>query len=200
MTQADDRLQEDPILKPLVETIELSPLASGHSAFTALSRSIISQQLSMKAAQSILSRCEEYFGREFQPAQLRATAPEALRSLGLSGRKASYWHNIAAHYQQNTQFWRTISTHSDQTIIDELTQIKGVGIWTAQMLLIFNLTREDIFPLGDLAIRDAMIRLYGLDELRNDKKQLYPRLEQIARQWSPYRSIASRYLWHWRGM
>ena len=197
MNQIDQFLTQDSILKTLIEAIDLNPLSPTHTPFTSLSRSIISQQLSIKAAQSILKRCEDFFGTEFEPPKILNTPQEELRSLGISGRKASYWQNIAIHSQQNPQFWKDIATYPDQKIIDELTQIKGVGVWTVHMLLMFNLLREDIFPIGDLAIRDAMCRLYQIDA---SKKEHYQKLEQIAKKWSPYRSVASRYLWSWRGM
>ena len=197
MTEAQDVLRQDPVLRPLIESIDLSPHSPIHTPFTALSRSIISQQLSVRAADAILGRCVAHFSKEFEPEELLKTPIATLRTLGLSGRKASYWHNIATHKQNNQQFWQDIQQFSDQDIIEQLIQCKGVGLWTIQMLLMFNLQRMDIFPIGDLAVRDAMTRLYKIDL---PKKELYPKLESIAEKWSPHRTLASRYLWTWRSL
>jgi DNA-3-methyladenine glycosylase II len=197
MKEAQAFLLQDPVLRPLIESIDISQHSSTHTPFTSLSRSIISQQLSVKAADSILARCEIHFAKEFEPEELLKTPIAILRTLGLSARKASYWHNIAEHKLANQQFWQDIQQFSDQDVIEQLIQIKGVGLWTIQMLLMFNLKREDIFPIGDLAVRDAMARLYKIDL---PKKELYPKLESIAKKWSPHRTLASRYLWTWRSL
>ncbi|MEC7985064.1 MAG: DNA-3-methyladenine glycosylase 2 family protein [Myxococcota bacterium] len=195
MTSAKDILQKDPVLKPVIASITLGDVKPSKSPFTALVHSILSQQLSTQSAAAILRRFQAHVPHPCQPASILNISTQALRGMGLSGRKASYCHNIARHKQTNPRFWNGIHHHSDQEIIDELTTITGVGIWTVQMLLIFNLDRPDVFPVGDLAIRQAMGRLYNIDV---SQKESWPRLEDIARPWSPYRSIASRYLWAYR--
>jgi DNA-3-methyladenine glycosylase II len=188
-------LRSDATLQPLIETIKLSPLEPKYDAFTALHHSIVSQQLSTKSAAAILRRFEEQIPHPCTAKSILSVSEQSFRSIGLSSRKASYCHNIARHWQQNTIFWQQIEKHSDEKIIDELIKIKGVGVWTVQMLLMFTLKREDIFPIGDLAIRDSMGKLYNIDV---SNKKNWPKLERIAKKWSPYRSVASRYLWAYR--
>ena len=195
MTNASIHLHTDPILRPVVKSYTLPPLQVGRDPFTALLHSIVSQQLSTKAAASILRRFEKQIPHPCTADAILAVPVTTFRSIGLSSRKASYCHNIAIHLQQSTEFWQQIHEHSDQHIINELTKIKGVGVWTAQMLLMFTLHREDVFPVGDLAIRDAMGHLYNVDV---SNKKNWPTLTDIAQQWSPYRTVAARYLWRYR--
>ncbi len=190
-----DILRNDTTLRALIEGIKLSPLQPKHDAFTALLHSIVSQQLSTKSAAAILRRFEDQIPHPCTAKEILSVSEQDFRAIGLSSRKASYCHNIALHWQQNKEFWQQIRQHSDEKIIDELTKIKGVGVWTVQMLLMFTLKREDVFPIGDLAIRDSMGKLYNIDV---SHKKNWPKLENIAQKWSPYRSIASRYLWAYR--
>ena len=195
MTIAQEFLRRDPILRPLLEKIELQQIQPIHSPFTSLLHAIIGQQLSSRAAASILRRFKEQMVHPCAAKNVLETSEQKLRDIGLSARKASYCHNIARHQISNPDFWDRIEHCSDQQIIDELIKIKGVGEWTVHMLLIFNLRREDVFPVGDLAIRDVMSKMYDIDV---SKRKDWSKLETIAQRWSPHRSTAVRYLWAYR--
>ena len=195
MTTAKEVLLRDPVLRPLVEKIELQEVQPFYPPFTSLLHAIIGQQLSSKAASSIIHRFKEQILHPCEAQNILMISEQKLRKIGLSTRKASYCHNIARHRINNPDFWHRMEHCSDQQIIDELTKIKGVGEWTVHMLLIFNLQREDVFPIGDLAIRDVISKIYNVDiSTRKD----WSKLEAIARRWSPHRSLAVRYLWAYR--
>jgi len=160
-----------------------------------LIRSILSQQLSVRAAHAIHRRFLDLFpDRRPQPAAVTHTSLEQLREVGLSRQKARYVKNVARYFSELglDQDW---SQCSDEEIIQQLTQIKGVGRWTVEMILMFTLGRPDVLPLDDLGIRQAMTRLYEVDETG---RQLKPQLREIAEAWRPYRSFACFYLWNWR--
>jgi DNA-3-methyladenine glycosylase II len=115
--------------------------------------------------------------------------------LAFPGRKASYIQNVADFFQERQLHQTNWESHSDDEVIQSLTRIKGVGVWTVQMILMFSLNRPDVFPLGDLGIRQAMIQLY---ELHSSGKELEKDLIHIAEHWKPYRSIACKYLWNYK--
>lgn len=163
-----------------------------YTAFESLVKSIVSQQLSVKSAASIYARFKDLLEDEITEDKIAATDHEALRACGLSNQKASYIRNTATFFQEHQLDDLKLHTLTDDEIIQMLTQIKGVGVWTVQMLLIFHFLREDVFPIGDLEIRKQMIAHY---KVKKEGKDLYPALEKIAAKWKPYRSIASRYLW-----
>ncbi|MGI9081573.1 MAG: DNA-3-methyladenine glycosylase family protein [Thermoleophilaceae bacterium] len=160
-------------------------------AYGALLRSIVGQQLSTKAARTIYGRVEAlYGGRPPSPAELVATDPERLREVGLSRAKASYLRSLADHVLAGELELDRLTELPDEEVSAQLTAVRGLGQWTADMFLIFHLRREDILPVGDLGIRRAVQLAYGLDELP-DKAHL----TQIAEPWRPHRSLASLYLW-----
>ena len=160
-------------------------------AYGALLRSIVGQQLSTKAARTIYGRVEAlYGGRPPSPAELVATDPERLREVGLSRAKASYLRSLADHVLAGELELDRLTELPDEEVSAQLTAVRGLGQWTADMFLIFHLRREDILPVGDLGIRRAVQLAYGLDELP-DKAPL----TQIAEPWRPHRSLASLYLW-----
>lgn len=190
-------LHNDPILGPIVTSIELPPLRSDESVYESLTRAIVSQQLSTKAAATIYGRFIESLGTgRPEPHSILSIRMERLRAVGLSGQKAGYVKNIAERATADN--WNDIpwQTMRDEEIIRYLTEIKGVGLWTVQMLLIFTLHRPDVFPAGDLGIQQAMRLLYPLDGL--PKGDLIRHMEDIADKWSPHRSLASRYLWRYK--
>lgn len=162
-----------------------------------LMASIISQQLSTKVAKVIFKRfLELYGGKEPTPAKVLATNPTVLRAIGLSNNKVGYLLNVASFCIQHKITDKKLLQLSNEEIIDLLTQIKGVGKWTVEMLLMFTLGREDVFAVDDLGIQQAMIRLYKLDN--TDKKALKEKMLQLSAKWSPYRTYACLHLWQWK--
>ena len=154
-----------------------------------LTSSIISQQISTKAAAKIKQRFFDMVGENYDPQNILNYDIEQLRSVGLSRQKASYIHSIAKHTLDKSVDFDVLDTLSDQEVIDELIQIRGVGVWTAEMFLIFTLARPDVFSTGDLGLVNAVKRLYALDDISTDE------IIVISGQWSPHKSIASLALW-----
>jgi DNA-3-methyladenine glycosylase II len=160
-------------------------------AYGTLLRSVIGQQLSAKAAYTIHGRVLELFGGEHPtPAALLATDPEELRATGLSGRKVEYLRDLAAHVDSGRLDLDALADLSDEDVIAAITDVRGFGVWSAQMFLMFFLERPDVLPVGDLGIRRAVERLYGLDDLPGPTD-----LERIAEPWRPQRTLACIYLW-----
>lgn len=189
-------LQQDPILAVLLARQPLPAWAPTRRVFHHLIRSIVSQQLSVKAAATIHGRFLELVGGEdFSPETILLQTPTDLRAVGLSKQKSQYLLNVADFFEAQELLQTDWSKWTDEMIIKKLTEIKGVGEWTVQMILMFSLGRLDVLPLGDLAIRQSMVELYGLEEDQFSKKALFQELEQIASPWRPYRTIACRYLW-----
>ena len=191
--QIKSHLVKDIRLKPYVEAIDLPHLSFGDNIFKELIESIISQQLSTKVAQVITKRFHDLVGNDDPtPEMVLALDHEAKRSVGLSNNKASYIHNIAEFWLANNLIYHNWKDMDDEEIISLLTQIKGVGKWTAQMILMFPLERQNVFPYDDLGIKQGMIQLY---DLKSTGKELIAEMHDIAEKWSPYRSIACRYIW-----
>lgn len=160
-----------------------------------LMASIMSQQLSTKVADVIYKRFLLLFdGKEPNAAQVLAIPRETYRSIGLSHAKAAYIHNVALFYIEQNIDDKKFKAMTSEEIIVLLTQIKGVGKWTVEMLLMFTLAREDVFPVDDLGIQNAMAKLYKLD--KSDKKKLKEKMIKIASKWVPYRTYACLHLWH----
>ncbi|HSA83832.1 MAG TPA: DNA-3-methyladenine glycosylase [Patescibacteria group bacterium] len=179
----------DPVLKKLVKKYP-APKFEDRSAnfFYELIESIISQQLSIKAADTIFARFQTLFGKKFPtPTQVLALDDEKIRACGMSYAKVSYVKSVANAFVSELIDVAKIKKQSDEDVIAELTQIKGIGRWTAEMILIFTLKRPDVFSLGDLGLRNAITKLYGI----TDRKQMIA----LAETWKPYRSTACWYLW-----
>ncbi|WP_435194025.1 DNA-3-methyladenine glycosylase family protein [Natronomonas sp. EA1] len=180
-------LGEDPELGPVVAEhgpIELEPATD---PFERLVVSVINQQLSTQSAAAIRDRVFETV--EVTPRGLLAADDAVLREAGLSGQKIDYVRNIARAFDDGTLSRDALAAMDDDAVVEALTDIKGVGTWTAKMALIFVLAREDVFPVEDLGIRKGMAQLYGFDE--DDRAGM----TEHAERWRPYRSYASRYLW-----
>jgi len=159
--------------------------------------SIISQQLSTKVARVIFQRfLDLYKGKEPKPQQVLDTPAEVLRSLGLSNAKVSYVHNVAAFCIKHKITDKKLLAMSNEEVIDLLVQIKGIGKWSVEMLLMFTLGREDVFAVDDLGIQQAMSKLYKLEHL--DKKSLKEKMLKLSAKWSPYRTYACLHLWKWK--
>jgi len=162
-----------------------------------LMASILSQQLSTKVAAVIYARFIALFnGKEPKPQQVLDAPNETLRAIGLSNAKVGYVKNVAEFCLENKINDRALQKLSNEAIIDLFVQIKGVGKWTVEMLLMFSLGREDVFAVDDLGIQQAMIKLYQLDVA--DKKAMKANMLQIAEKWSPYRTYACLHLWKWK--
>jgi DNA-3-methyladenine glycosylase II len=160
--------------------------------YGALVRSIVGQQLSTKAARSIYGRLTDRFGgRPPTPAEVLADDPDALRTAaGLSHAKVKYLRSLAEHVEDGDLQLDKLDALSDEDVAAELLEVKGLGQWSIDMFLMFQLSRPDVLPVGDLGIRRAVERLYGLDALPGPTD-----LYRIGEPWRPYRTLASRYLW-----
>lgn len=189
-------LHKDKKLKRIVTApLEIMPL--GKNIALKLIGSIMSQQLSVKVADVIYGRfLALYGGREPSAQQILDTDPTVLRSIGLSNAKVSYVHNVARFVIAEKLTDARLHKLSNEEAIAYLTQIKGVGKWTVEMLLMFYLGREDVFSVDDLGIQQAMAKLYKLDT--TDKKALRAKLLELSQKWAPYRTHACRYLWSWK--
>ncbi len=189
--------EADPVLAAVIETV--GPDGPGDTRadrpedhYGALMRAIVGQQLSTKAARSIFARLTDRFeGRTPTPTEVLADEPEELRAAaGLSRAKTSYLRSLAEHVISGELELELLDELSDEQVIAELTAVKGLGVWTSHMFLMFHLDRPDVLPVGDLGIRRAVERAYGLEGLPDPAT-----LERIAEPWRPHRSLACRYLW-----
>ena len=187
-------LRKDPILADLMKRVVPKVSSFTGDLYVDLCSSIVSQQISTKVAKVIYSRfLDLYDGVPPTPQQLLETEFEDLRAASLSKQKGTYMQNIASFWikhKLHNQDWDALS---DQEILDLLTQIKGVGEWTVQMILMFSLERPDVLPVGDLVIQQSMVKHYGI--FAEKKKELYAKMQAVAELWIPYRTIACRYLW-----
>jgi DNA-3-methyladenine glycosylase II len=183
--------RSDPVMRSLISQVGPFQLKLERNRFWMLVRSIISQQLSTSAARTIRGRIEVLHGPgKITAERFRELSAKELRGAGLSGQKAAYVADLTDAALTGRIDLRQIARKSDEEVIEELVQVKGIGRWTAQMFLIFSLGRLDVFPHDDLGVRAAIRNLYGLTELP-DKEQSH----QIAARWRPYASVASWYCW-----
>lgn len=195
--QVISHLSQDPLLASIIPHIAFPDYgANNNDVYFGLLESIASQQLSVKAADTIFKRFLVLFPGEYpKPELLVETPQETLRGVGLSNQKAQYMRNVAAFFIEHQLFDKDWSSYSDVEVIQLLSSIKGVGKWTVEMILMFVLRRPDVFPIDDLGVRQAMIRLYKVEL---EGKAQYQRLTEIAEAWRPYRTYACRYLWRWK--
>ena len=162
-----------------------------------LMASIMGQQLSTKVAKVIYHRfLDLYDKKEPKPQQIIDTPHETLRAIGLSNAKVQYIKNVAVFCIEHKITDKKLAVLSNEEIIDLLTEIKGVGKWTVEMLLMFSLGREDVFAVDDLGIQQAITKLYSLETL--DKKQLKEKMLLLSKKWIPYRTYACLHLWSWK--
>ena len=190
-------LSKDPILQELIsKTPELKPRSAQPSVYEALLRSINFQQLSGKSASAIHGRFLELFPNQYpEPKSIIDTPQEILKSAGLSRQKLGYIQNVAHFFIDKNLMNHDWQKETDETIIKQLTKIKGVGQWTVEMILMFTLKRPDVLPLDDLVVKNGMIELYSV---REKGRALNKKLLEIAEPWRAYRTTASRYLWQWK--
>jgi len=188
-------LSKDPTLKPLIDQVVLKERTAHKTVYEALIRAIVFQQLSGKAASSIHRRFLALFEDNFpHPTRIQSLSLEELRAAGLSRQKSGYVKNVADFFLANNLLDKDWSTETDDAIINQLTQIKGVGQWTVEMILMFTLKRMDVLPLDDLVIKNSMVSMYQVEE---KGRALKKKLLAIAEPWRPYRTVASLYLWQW---
>lgn len=189
----EQHLSKDPVIKSLINQHHLSPLGESANLYLDLVNIIISQQLSVKAAKSIADRLHHLLSFEsparVTPNHLLQPSIDQLRSVGLSRPKISYIHHLSRSIIDNHIILDQLKKASDESVFKQITKLKGLGPWSADMFLIFSLQRPDIFSLHDLGLRTAVNRLYHLD------RQDYDAISHLSQKWSPYRSLASRYLW-----
>ena len=181
--------RNDPVMRRLIASFPGSVLTSRGQAFVTLVRSIVGQQISVKAADAVWSR----FGQaveDISPAAILAADPDVLRAAGLSARKVEYVRHLAERFGQEhirPEHWHAMD---DAAVIDELVQTRGIGIWTAEMLLIFNLQRPNVFPLDDIGLQKA-VALHYCNGVRPSRAEL----RDIGERWAPWRSVATWFLW-----
>jgi DNA-3-methyladenine glycosylase II len=187
----------DPVMAGLIREIGPMSLAKRRrgrprgDAYGALLRAVVGQQLSVKAAATIFDRVLALFGgRMPTPQALLDAEPDDLRADGLSGRKVEYLQDLARHVLSGELEVDRLPNLPDETVVAEITAVRGLGVWTAHMFLMFHLERPDVLPVGDLGIRNAVKAAYGLDEPPAPEE-----LERIAAPWRPHRSLACLYLW-----
>jgi DNA-3-methyladenine glycosylase II len=189
-------LSKDKKLKKVIDSQTPFILEKRNKIYLRLCASILSQQLSTTVAKVLYTRFLALYGKEPTAKQILKTPVETFRSIGFSNAKASYVHNVCRFFIENKITDAELHKMKNEKVIDLLTQIKGVGKWTVEMILMFTLGREDVFALDDLGLKQGVIKLYNLKE--TDKKILLKKIEKISLKWSPYRTYASRYLWNWK--
>jgi DNA-3-methyladenine glycosylase II len=187
-------LRRDPVLAPIIRKYGACGIRTGREGdiFCGLVEAIVSQQLSTRAAATIYGRLRALLpnGGTPTPEALLPLSDAALRGVGLSRQKLGYMRDLSRKMLDGSINTAGLPDMSDDEIVEELTKIKGIGRWTVEMLLIFRLTRPDVFPAGDLGIVKAVQKAYNLRKTPDVK-----RLHAIAERWRPYRSVASWYLW-----
>ena len=192
-----EHLSKDKKLAPILRSVPPYELKKRKNICLRLCASIMSQQLSTRVAEVIFKRfLELYDGNEPTPQQIIDTPFDKLRAVGLSNAKVNYVQNVAKYLLENGKDDKAINKMSDDEVIDFLTQIKGVGRWTVEMLLMFTLGREDVFAVDDLGIQQAMTKVYKLDAA--DKKAMKEKMLKISAKWAPYRTYACFYLWKYK--
>ncbi|HAE34532.1 MAG: DNA-3-methyladenine glycosylase 2 family protein [Chitinophagales bacterium] len=190
-------LQKDKQLRPALKTGGPFALKSKGDPYLYLMYSIMSQQLSTKVAEVLKNRFHTLAGHNRPTAEEVLAMPvESLRGIGFSYAKAGYVHAVATFSLEEDLSRRRLNRMDDEEVIAHVTRIKGVGKWTAEMLLMFCLGRPDVMPVDDLGIQQAMTRLYDLDPA--DSKQLKKDMLFIAERWRPYRTYACMHLWNWK--
>ena len=184
--------RRDPVLRDLMQRYGPCGLADAQhaDAFRALVRAIISQQLSTRAAATISSRFDALFDGPATPAAVARLSDEHMRGVGLSGQKMRYVRDLSGRVLDGSLPLADLDRMSDEEVILALTQVKGIGRWTAEMFLMFRLHRPDVLPLGDLGIIKAVQRVYRLRKVPSPA-----RLLRLGESWRPYRSVACWYLW-----
>jgi DNA-3-methyladenine glycosylase II len=182
--------KSDPILRGIIERVGTCRMEYGEPTFHHLAESIVYQQLNGKAAETIFKRFTDATGSPVTPKGILKLTEQQMRAVGLSKQKSSYLRDLAAKTEAGLLDFEKLLDMEEAEVIDHLTQVKGVGVWTAHMFLMFTLRRPDVLPTGDYGIQVAIKKHYRKRKLPKPKD-----MEKIARAWSPYRSVACWYLW-----
>ncbi|HEV2471871.1 MAG TPA: DNA-3-methyladenine glycosylase [Chthonomonadales bacterium] len=181
----------DPVLGVVIERVGAYRIEYRDPGFQTLVRSIVYQQLSGKVARVIFNRLAALLPKgDITPEALLKLRPAKMRRAGLSKQKTVYIRDLARKTVRGKVRFEALHELPDHEVIEHLTQVKGIGVWTAHMFLIFALRRPDVLPTGDLGVRSAIRKVYGLEELPHPKQ-----MEELAASWRPYCSVASWYLW-----
>jgi DNA-3-methyladenine glycosylase II len=192
-----EHLSKDKQLKKVIQQVGPIKMSKGNDLYFALMRSIVSQQLSVKAAETIFKRFLALFKEGYPHAkEVLKMKDDKLRAAGLSYQKAGYLKNIATFSIEKTLDYDELKGKPDDELIEYLVQIKGVGRWTVEMILMFSLGREDVFPKDDLGIQNGIKRMYRLEP--SNKKELFAEMDRVAEKWKPYRTLACMYLWRFK--
>lgn len=189
-TALDYLSQQDVVLAEIIAKVGPCAIMPRKNYYKALVNSIIAQQISVSASRSIRNKFMDLINQNLVPENVVSYSIVQLRSVGLSIQKASYIYDLSLKFAQNKNVYNHLGRFSDEEVIKMLTEVKGIGVWTAQMFLIFSLGRLDILPLDDVGFRNAVQIQYNMKS--NPSKN---RLERLATKWKPYRSVAVWYLW-----
>ena len=182
--------RSDPVLSGIIDRVGDYGIEFRDPDFETLVKSIVYQQLSGRVASVIFGRVVKAAGGKLTPESILKLRPARMRALGLSGQKTAYIRDLARHTRDGKVDFAELLDLPDEAVIERLTEVKGIGVWTAHMFLIFALRRTDVLPLGDLGIRAAIRKAYGLAELPEPAE-----METLAARWRPYCTVASWYLW-----
>jgi DNA-3-methyladenine glycosylase II len=191
MRKAVNHLKKsDPVLRSIIERVGPCRMEFGPAEFSSLAEAIVYQQLNGKAAVTIFQRFAELAGEPITPEGILKLGDQQLRAVGLSKQKSAYLKDLAARTAAGLLDFSKLPDMSDEEVIQHLTQVKGVGVWTAHMFLIFSLRRPNVLPTGDYGVQMAVKKHYRKRKLPKPLE-----MEKIARAWEPYRSIACWYMW-----
>ena len=183
-------LKRDPIMKKIINSVGDYTLKKRNHHFAVLVESIISQQLATRAAEVIFNRFKDIYPKFPTSDEFLATNKSKLRSVGLSSMKIEYLKDLARQVDQGKVRLDLLSKMTDEEVVAHLTQVKGIGRWTAEMFLIFSLNRPDVLPIHDLGLQKGVQKAFSLPELPQPEE-----VERLGMRWKPYRSIATWYLW-----
>jgi len=191
MRKAINHLKKcDPVLRAIIERVGPFRMEYGEPQFSSLAEAIVYQQLNGKAAETIFKRFAALAGEPLTPEGILKLSDEQLRGVGLSKQKSAYLKDLAQKTAEGILDFSKLPELPDEEVIEHLTQVKGIGLWTAHMFLIFSLRRLNVLPTGDYGVQMALKRHYRKRKLPKPKD-----MEKIARAWEPYRSVACWYMW-----
>lgn len=191
MRKAVNHLKKvDPVLRAIIEQVGPCRMEFGLPEFSSLAEAIVYQQLNGKAAVTIFNRFAALAGDPLTPQGILKLSDEQLRGVGLSKQKSAYLKDLAAKTASGALDFTRLHELSDDEVIQHLTQVKGVGVWTAHMFLMFSLRRPNVLPTGDYGVQVAIRKHYKKRKLPKPKD-----MEKIAKAWEPYRSVACWYMW-----
>ncbi len=191
MRKAVNHLKKsDPILRAIIERVGPCRMEFGEPEFSSLAEAIVYQQLNGTAAATIFNRFAALAGEPLTPEGILKLSDEQLRSVGLSKQKSAYLKDLSAKTAAGVLDFARLPELSDDEVIEHLTQVKGIGVWTAHMFLMFSLQRPNVLPTGDYGVQSAIKKHYKKRKLPKPKD-----MEKIARAWEPYRSVACWYMW-----